>query len=158
MVRSSTGVQQGCSLANPLFALVMKYIMDKLSSAGLEVKMCFWDDCVLVGSAAAAGAAARIIQDLECETGLSLKWDKCHVHAPSEVIARDCESLFPDDVQLHDTMNMNWMRVPIGSDEFVDTQLKSKLAALKETVDRVADMPYKHEAFTLKGYVRPSVE
>ena len=88
VVKSSSGVQQGCPLANPLFALVMKYIMDRLRSANLDVKMSFWDDGVLVGSPEATAMAARIIQDLEKETGLSIKWKKCHTHAPSDAIAR----------------------------------------------------------------------
>ena len=52
-------------------------------------------------------------------------------------------------MQLHRTTNMEWMRVPIGSNKFVEDQLKGKLCELQEIVDRIAGMPYKHEAFTL---------
>ena len=44
---------------------------------------------------------------------------------------------------------MIYLKAPIGSDPFVAQWLKAKISKLKEIVNAVALMPFKHEAFTL---------
>ena len=86
-LKLSTGTQQGCSLSNPLFALAMEFIASKIKNIeGLQAKQFFWDDTALVGTPEAVAEAARRIQELSCETGLNLKWKKCHLHGSPEVI------------------------------------------------------------------------
>ena len=79
-IKSSTGTQQGCTLSNPLFALTMEYISKKLIIKGLRVKMFYWDDTALVGTPEAVVEAVRTIQELAGETGLQLRWKKCHLY------------------------------------------------------------------------------
>ena len=65
IVKSSTETQQGCNLSNPLFALTMQWISQKLNKIdGLHVKQFYWDDTALVGTPEAVAQAARVIQNL----------------------------------------------------------------------------------------------
>ena len=130
----------------------MKYIIDKLPTKHLRAKICFWDDCVLAGSPAAIAEAAELISELSEETGLELKWSKCHLNAPSKEIGDECRNLFTKGIQIHDSMNLTWMKVPIGSDEYVIPKLEAKLDDLQHIVSSIVDMPFKHEAFTLLRY------
>ena len=72
-IKSSTGTQQGCTLAGFLFGLLMKFVVDELSKIdGLRVKLCFWDDLFLVGTPAALARAVKKLSELQETTGLEL--------------------------------------------------------------------------------------
>ena len=72
-IRSSTGTQHGCRLSNPLFALLMNHIHEKIKDIpGLRATPFYWDDTALVGTPAALAAAAQIISDYSAKTGLKL--------------------------------------------------------------------------------------
>ena len=133
-LKSSTGTQQGCTLSNPLFALTMEFIASKIKNIeGLRVHQFYWDDTALVGSPEAVAVAARTIQDLSTETGLHLKWKKCHLNGAPEVIQR-CKKLsasgFSREVSFHETLNMVYLKAPIGSERFVSSWLKDKINEL----------------------------
>ena len=56
---------------------------------------------------------------------------------------------FATDITLHNSFNMIYLKAPIGSDEFVTKWLTNKLIELKDIVQSIAQMPYKHEAYSL---------
>ena len=119
---------------------------------GLHVKQFFWDDTALVGTPEAVAQAAAMIQDLSIKTGLKLKWKKCHVHGTSPTIAR-CNKMsnpgFAAEITMHDSFNMMYLKAPVGSDGFVSQWLDEKLITLKQIVRSIAQMPFKHEAYSL---------
>ena len=89
VVRSSSGTQQGCRLSNPLFALLMQHIHEKIKDiSGLRTTLFFWDDTDLVGAPSALAIAAKIINECTPETGLRLRWKKCRLYGtPSTTTA-----------------------------------------------------------------------
>ena len=119
---------------------------------GLHVKQFFWDDTALVGTPEAVAQAAAMIQDLSIKTGLKLKWKKCHVHGTSPTIAR-CNKMsnpgFSAEIIIQDSFNMMYLKAPVGSDGFVSQWLDEKLITLKQIVRSIAQMPFKHEAYSL---------
>ena len=127
-VKSSTGTQQGCSLSNPLFALVMEYISKKLESTTDKVraKLFFWDDAGIIGSPTAVASAWQIIEELQDLTGLRLKKKKCHLHGTNKSVNLCLSSAklkFSEEVNIHHDFNMLYLQVPIGSDKFVEESL-----------------------------------
>ena len=149
LVKSSSGTQQGCGLSNPLFALLIRWINARLQHKGLMLKLYYWDDAALVGTPEAVAWAAKQIERMETETDLKLRWNKCHVHCPSKDIAKECVSMFEAGVTIHDTLDMLYLKIPIGSDEYVARSLRKKLDSLKVVVHKIVEMPFKHEAYTL---------
>ena len=150
VIRSSTGAQQGCRLSNPLFALTMQFIAGRLKGIkDLRKPLFFWDDTALIGTPEALARATKVLMDCADETGLRLKWRKCHLHALPNTIAR-CRTLqFPKAMTLHHDFNMTYLQAPIGDDQFVRRWLQKKLQKLNQIVSLVSEMPHKHEAATL---------
>ena len=150
IIRSSSGTQQGCRLSNPLFALTMQYIGEKLQGIkGLRKTLFYWDDTALVGTPKALAQATKVLNDLAAETGLRLKWSKCHLHGLPATIDR-CTSLpFPIEITLHNNFNMEYLKAPIGDHKYVKDWLEKKLSQLDTIVALLAQMPHKHEAATL---------
>ena len=152
-VRSSSGTQQGCRLSYPLFALAMEYIAEKLEGIpGLRCTLFYWDDTALVGSPSALATAARIIADCAHETGLELRWKKCHLYGTPTTIDK-CRSLqnpsFPTTITFHADLNIEYLKTPIGSDGFVNLWMTSKLQELTQAINSISAMKWKHEAATL---------
>ena len=88
--------------------------------------------------------------DLAKPTGLELRLDKCVVFARDKASADACKKSAPPGVDIRESMDKaKVLKVPIGSDEEVRKCLDEKLVKLKEKVDAVVAMPYKHEAATL---------
>ena len=150
VIRSSSGTQQGCRLSNPLFALTMQFIAEKLEGIdGLRKPLFFWDDTALVGTPEALARATNVLISCAEETGLRLKWKKCHLHGLPKTIML-CESLpFPKALNFHQDFNMVYLQAPIGSDQFVRKWLQNKLQRLNKIVSLLSTMPHKHEAATL---------
>ena len=144
-VMSPTGTQQGCTLSNPLFVLVVEYISKKLIIPGIVAKLFYWDDTALVGIPEAIADAVNQIRLLSEETGLQLRWQKCHLYGLPDVIAK-CNNVSPlllkDNV--HDNFDMIYLKAPIGSDLFVAEWLTAKLSKLQDLVTSITQMPYKH--------------
>ena len=44
---------------------------------------------------------------------------------------------------------MRFLKTPIEDDDFVEKELKNKLADLRENIEDIVKMPYKMKAFTL---------
>ena len=112
----------------------------------------YWDDTALVGSPEAVAIAARVIQELSSETGLHLKWKKCHLHGTPEIIEH-CKNMstpgFANKVSFHETLDMVYLKTPIGSAKFVSSWLASKIDELSSIIRAISQMPYRHEACNL---------
>ena len=128
----------------------MQFIADKLNGIdGLRPPLFFMDDTALVGTPEALAKATHIIANCTTETGLKLKWPKCHLHGISVTID-SCKSLpFPKAIQFHQDFNMVYLQAPIGDDVFVRRWLDKKLSNLTKIVSLLSKMPHKHEAATL---------
>ena len=70
----------------------MEYIAKKLDIEGLAVKQFYWDDTALVGTPEAVCKAIEVIGALSTETGLHLKWSKCHLYGTQTIVER-CKTL-----------------------------------------------------------------
>ena len=114
--------------------------------------MFYWDDTALIGTAEALATAARVIWELASETVLELRWRKCHLYGTESTMSR-CRQTnnppFPAALTLHHDLNIEYLKAPIGSDEFVNDCMRTKLEELHETIQAVSAMEWKHEAATL---------
>ena len=153
VVRSSLGTQQGCGLSKPVFALLMQHIHEKIKDIpGLRTTLFFWDDTALVGTPSALATAAKIISECTSETGLRLRWTKCHLYGTPKTI-NFCRALtnpcFPEQITVYEDFNIEYLKAPIGSNEFVSEWLQDKLLDLHKATQLVCAMECKHEAGTL---------
>ena len=109
----------------------MEYIGKKLDINWLKVKQFYWDDTALVGTPEAVSKALEVICSLSEETGLHLKWSKCHLHGTPELIKR-CKTLsspkYPRNIVFHGSYDLMYLKAPVGSDNFVAYWLKWKLS------------------------------
>ena len=129
----------------------MKYIIIRLPSKRVSAKGSYWDDAFAKASPAAALEVVKAIHNLESETNLKANFDKFHIHAPNDKLAKECEELFKvyPDVKIHSSMNLTFLRTPVGADDFVEAELDKKLKELRKKVKSIAAMPFKMEAFSL---------
>ena len=74
------------------------------------------------------------------------------MHGTHEVI-QQCKKIsapeFSREVSFHETLDMVYLKAPIGSDKFVSSWLECKIDELSKIVRSIAQMPFRHEAFTL---------
>ena len=105
-----------------------------------------------MGSPSALATAARIIADCAHETGLELRWKKCHLYGTPTTIDK-CRSLqnpsFPTTITFNADLNIEYLKTPIGSDGFVNLWMTSKLQELTQAINSISAMKWKHEAATL---------
>ena len=146
---NSAGVQQGCPLASLSFDLIIKWMVEKLLHPKLTKKLFFHDDGLLKGSPAALAWAAKLLDDLIPSSGLKMKWLKTECHAPSIAVAIECRKALPKDTKIYSSMNMTFLKSPVGTDDWVEEQLDIKLKELKVQIWKISLMPHLHEAFTL---------
>ena len=85
-------------------------------------------------------------------SGLKMKWCKTVCHAPGEEVAKLCSDELPDEVKVYNNMNMAFLKAPIGSDEWVSSELDKKLKELEIQIEQVSRTPYLHEGFTLQKH------
>ena len=88
----------------------------------------------------------------ENTTGLTIKPPKSHLYAQDETIANQFREILSNKfskVTVHSNMDINWLNTPVGSDEWVWIQLEEVLVELESTIKKIAEMPYKMEAFIL---------
>ena len=132
---SSEGVHQGCGFSNILFVLLMKHVMRHVPRKGLSAKGSYLDDAFVKAKPSVALKAFRIIKELKAKTNMEVRNNKCHLHAPNDIIARECTKLFAseEDIKIHSDMNLKFLKTPIGEDEFVEAELEEKLQTLKKS-------------------------
>ena len=65
----------------------MQYVVEKIQNIpGLRTTLCYWDDTALIGTPDELAKAAHIINEMADETGLKLRWGKCHLHGTKQII------------------------------------------------------------------------
>ncbi len=95
--------------------------------------------------------AAQYLSKLTKMTGLELRWDKCHLHCVDEEARQwiESEKLFNEGVELHGSLDFEFLKVPIGCDEFVEKELDVKADELEHQIAMVSQSPDTHETYTL---------
>ena len=136
----------------------MRYILRHIPRQGVTAKGSYLDDAFTKSKPAVAVQILGTIKTLEAKTNLKIKISKCHVHAPDPKVADECRLLIASTeeisestkkINIHSNMNLKFLNTPIGTDEFVATELNKKLEELKVKINAIAEMPFKMEAFTL---------
>ena len=129
----------------------MEYISKKLVVKGLKAKVFYWDDTALVGSPEAIAKAVEKIRLLSGETGLELRWKKCHLYGSPKVVSicKNTSPSLPEGINLHESFDMEYLKATVGSDVFVEEWLRVKLAKLEDIITSITQLPYKHEGYTL---------
>ena len=127
----------------------MEWVIRRIPSEGVSAKGSYWDDAFSKSQPAAAFRVVKTIMKLEAETYLKPNLTKFHLYAPNERVAEQCRELFAEikGIEIHNKMNIVFLRTPIGSDEFVESKLNTKLKELKEKVNNIVRLPHKMEAF-----------
>ena len=77
---------------------------------------------------------------------------KTVLYCPTLDIYTKAKEMFQDSLTIKYTLNIEYLKCPIGDDEFVKEHLQGKLMELKRTTQILARMPYLHEAWTLLKY------
>ena len=94
------------------------------NTEGVGKPLFFWDDTALVGKSEALETAARIINQCSEETGLKLKWKKCHLYGSTETVEQ-CRTLkFPAELTMHQHFNMKYLKAPMDAKNGYLTGLK----------------------------------
>ena len=74
------------------------------------------------------------------------------VHGSQGVIYK-CRKMsapeFSPEVSFHKTLDMIYLKAPIGSSRFVTSWLKNKIGELSSIIRSISRMPYRHEACPL---------
>ena len=111
--------------------------------------MFFMDETAIVETPVALAKASHVMTNCIAETGLRLRWPKCHLHGLPYEISRCNQLPFPKAIQVHKDFNMEYLKAPIGDDQFVLNWLQKKHTKLTKIVFLLSAMPHKHEAATL---------
>ena len=111
--------------------------------------MFFDDGGLLAGTLESLSWAAKFIDEMSSVSGLKMKWSKTECHAPGTEVANRCRAQLPAEVVVEENLNFKFLKAPIGSDVWVKRQFDTKLAELRNQIELVSHMPFRHEAFTL---------
>ena len=72
---------------NLLFALIMKFVMKRIEVKGIRDKGAYWDDVFDKGDIEAVAEVLSILENMEKETNLKLRLDKCHLYTRDSEMA-----------------------------------------------------------------------
>lgn len=103
----------------------------------------------------AQATAAQIIEKKSAEeTGLELRWSKCHLYVNQASISDFCSvrnSSFHAALTLHCDLNIYYPKAPID-DEFVNERLRPKVKKLQQITQYITTMEWKKEVITILKY------
>ena len=74
------------------------------------------------------------------------------MYRPNIQAYKKAKQLLGEKITIKNTLNLEYLKCPIGDDEFVCKYLKKKLSELKKTTLILSKMPFLHEAWTLLKY------
>ena len=146
---SEKGAQQGDHVGNIAFSMITKFINDQLGDLDFALKLFYVDDLLLIGNIETLTKALRIIGELEDLTGVRVNFSKTVLYCPDQENFKSAKDLFNEEIQIEHTLDIEYLKCPVGDDEFVKEYLDGKLTELKTTTKILSEMPYAHEAWTL---------
>ena len=149
---SEEGAQQGDHVGNQAFSMVAKYLNDRLQALNFSLKLFYVDDLILIGCPEVLIKALNIITELEDETGIKLHFKKTELYCPNKRTYEEVKQILGEKITIKNTLNLEYLKCPIGDDKFVTSYLEKKLNELKNTTRILAEMPYLREAWTLLKY------
>ena len=74
---------------------------------------------------------------------------KTHAHCRDRETAELCREIFPEGINIHETLDLVALQSPIGADGFVNERLFTKLDPLENLITEIGAMEHKHEAFLI---------
>ena len=89
----------------------MEFISKKIIVNGLRAKLFYWDDTALVDSPRAIAEAVEKIRLLSVDTGLQLRWRKCHLYGSPDIVSK-CKNIspvLPAAINLHENYNTRYL-------------------------------------------------
>ena len=113
--------------------MVAKFINDRLKDLKFALKLFYVDDLLLIADIETLHKAMKIIRDLEEMTGVRINFDKTVLYCPNESIAKRAKEVFKSTIQIESTLNIDFLKCPIGEDEYVKQFLTCKPSELKKT-------------------------
>ena len=149
---SEEGGQQGDHLGNHSFSMVAKFLDDRLQQLEFALKQFYVDDLLLISKLETLLKALEIIEEVEDLTGLKINLGKPVLYCPNQVVYEEAKKVLGDTIKIKHSMNITYLKSPIGDDSFVKEHLDGKLAELKQITTILSEMPYLHEAWTLLKY------
>ena len=90
--------------------------------------------------------ALNIIKEIEDLTGIKLNLGKTVLYCPNEAVYKEAKRILGESIEIRFTMNIMYLKCPIGDNEFVKSHLREKLRELQRTTNILARMPYMQEA------------
>ena len=113
--------------------MVAKFINDKLQKLDFALKLFYVDDLLLIADFDTLSVAIKIITELEDLTGIEINLEKTTLHCPNDKLYKRAKNLFGSLIKIVNTMNLTYLKCPIGDDEFVKKHLEAKLKELRRT-------------------------
>ena len=151
-ISSEEGAQQGDHVGNWAFSMVAKFINDRLSCLKLALKLFYVDDLLLIGDLRTLNAAIGIFKELEELTGIQINLSKTTLYCRNEEIYTKATKVLGETISIENTMNVVYLKCPIGDDQFVRNHLEAKLLDLRRITKILGEMLYLHEAWTSLRY------
>ena len=149
---SEEGAQQGDHVGNYAFSVVAKFINDRLRNLTFALKQFYVANLLLIADIDTLHETIKIITEIEDLAGVKINWSKTTLHCPTDETFTRAKSLFGNSITIVKSMNVAYLRCPIGDDDFVKEHLEVKLKELSKITKSLGEMPYLHEALTLLRY------
>ena len=74
------------------------------------------------------------------------------LYSPSSQAYQRAKSIFGEMITIENSLNILYLKCPLGDDDFVKNHLSRKLQELGKITKNLSEMPYLHEAWTLLRY------
>ena len=113
--------------------MVAQFINDRLQKLDFALKLFYVDDLLLIAKLDTLSSAINIIEELEDLTGIKINLLKTTLYCPNTELYNRAKNLLGSRIQIENTMNITYLKCPIGNDKFVRQHLESKLKELKQT-------------------------
>ena len=139
VIMSESGVQQGDPFGSLLFAMGLQPILIELKSQlDLDLFYAYEDDIIVAGNYQDVAMAFKLLKEKCSEIDLELKNDKCELILLSQ--QNHNLSLFPDDIQVLENGEFEYLGAPIGSQNFCNKYVESKVRKLDTLFNKIPDM------------------
>ena len=121
--------------------MLAKYLNDRLQVLDFSLKLFYVDDLILFENLETLNKATNIINNLYELTGKKLNFDKTELYCANEIVYAEAKQLLGEKITIKKTLNLEYLKCPIGDDEFVKIHLQKKFTELKKTTKIFSEMP-----------------